>query len=186
MHRDDLLSQVRVRARLRGRGHAQRVVEAVVQALQGLVPETVFHGLTAQLPFAVDRTPPPGGVADDRTAGACRDLIRDVARRLHVDEPDAAFYARITFEQLNAFCRGTTPARIAPSLPADLRPLLSARADEPAHRSLRRLQTLGSAVATLSLRAPVAEALVGTPGPAVGAGDRTAIPALRATSAELG
>ena len=157
MHRDDLLSQVRIRARLHGRGPARRVVEAVVQSLQDLVPETALRGLTAQLPFEVRLRSSHRGDAGDSGAGASRKLIRDVARRLHVDEPDAAFYARITFEQLNAFCHGITPARLAPSLPVDLRPLLSARATEPAPGFRRRLATLGSAVGTLSLRADVTE-----------------------------
>ncbi|BCJ50143.1 hypothetical protein Asp14428_16180 [Actinoplanes sp. NBRC 14428] len=153
MHRDDLLSHVRTRARLHGRGHAQRVVEAVVHGLRGVVPEASWRGLTAQLPFAVGaavaRAEPVGG-------GACRALIRDVARRLNVAEPDAAFYARVTFEQLNAFCQGITPARLAASAPADLRPLLSARAEESAHRSRRRLATLGTPVSALTLRTHLA------------------------------
>ena len=68
-----------------------------------------------------------------------------------MDEPDAAFYTRITLGQLNAFCHGITPAQIAKEAPPALRPLLCARADEPAHRSQHLVETLGSAVTTLSL-----------------------------------
>jgi hypothetical protein len=61
----------------------------------------------------------------------------------------------VTLEQLNAYCRGTTPAGLAASLPADLRPLMSARAEDPAHRHRHLVRRLGSAVTNLSLGAPV-------------------------------
>jgi uncharacterized protein (DUF2267 family) len=150
MHREDVLSEVQRRARLRGRNHARRVLHAVLGALREYVPEPVFQRLADQLP-ADAGAPPPGGPAV--ATGGCRDLIRDVARRLHVGEPDAAFYARVTFEQLNASCpHGTSPARIAPSLPADMRALVCARAHDPADRHRHVLRTLAPVVATLSLR----------------------------------
>jgi uncharacterized protein (DUF2267 family) len=167
MHRDDLLSQVRIRARLRGPNHARRVVQAVLRALESFVPEPELRALTGQLPAGLGATPPPAGPgvtpAAAETGGAVSArclLIRDIARRLNESEPNAVFYARITFEQLNAFCRGTTPARLARAVPADLRPLLSARAQEPAHRDLVR--TMGSATPALSLRVPARQVIAKT------------------------
>jgi uncharacterized protein (DUF2267 family) len=157
MHRDDLLSQIRQRARLHGRNQARRVVQAVMQSLRTFVPETEFRSLVAQLPPDIDLTPvdtlPPGDNLDDGT-GAGRRLIRDIARRLHVSEPDAAFYTRVTFAQLNAYSRGDGPALIAGLLPAELRPLVSAQADDPALRHRNLIRTLGAAVPSLSLRGP--------------------------------
>jgi uncharacterized protein (DUF2267 family) len=147
MHRDDPLSQVRIHARLHGRGQARRVVRAVLHALQQIVPEEPFHGLVGQLP--ADLALESRG---HRPTGSRHQFIREIADELHVHRTDAAFYARVTFEQLNAYCRGVTPAGLAASLPADLRPLLSARADNPADRHQRLVRALGSAVTTLSLR----------------------------------
>jgi uncharacterized protein (DUF2267 family) len=156
MHRDDLLTQIRIRARLYGRNHARRVVQAVMHALRKFLPETAYHGLAVQLPADVGVTSPDRRHASHSPTvetSASHQFIRDIADELHVTGPDAAFYTRITFEQLNAFCRGITPAQLAESLPADLRPLLSARADAVAHRH-RLMRLLGSAVTTLSLKPP--------------------------------
>ncbi|GAA3951772.1 DUF2267 domain-containing protein [Actinoplanes auranticolor] len=152
MHRDDLLTEVRIRARLYGRNHAARVVRAVMHALRNVLPEPAYLGLVSQLPTEVAVT--PAGRRDVRPDRAALQLIREVADELHVSEPDAAFYTRTTLEQLNAFCRGTTPAQLAASLPADLRPLLSARADDPAQRHRHLVRTLSSSLATLSLKGP--------------------------------
>ncbi len=154
MHRDDLLTQIRIRARLYGRNHARRVVQAVMHALRKHLPETAYHDLVGQLPADVCVTSPGRRqVSHGHTVKtrAAQQLVRDIAEELHVTGPDAAFYARITFEQLNAFCRGVTPAQLAASLPADLRPLLSARADSPAHQH-RAMRMLGSAVTALNLQ----------------------------------
>jgi uncharacterized protein (DUF2267 family) len=153
MHRDDLLSQVRISARLYGRNQARRVVQAVLRALREHVPEAAFRNLTAELPAGVE-VPAAGRSEPVTGATAARRLIRDVAQQLHIDEPNAAFYARITFAQLNAFCRGTTPAQLAARLPADLRPLLSARAEDPAQQHRQLFEAWGSAVTALSLRSP--------------------------------
>jgi uncharacterized protein (DUF2267 family) len=159
MHRDDLLSQVRIRARLRGPNHARRVVQAVLLALRDFVPEPELHALTGQLPADVSALPAGTGPSGSGpgTVSARRVLIRDIARRLNENEPNAAFYARVTFEQLNAFCVGTTPARLAHAVPADLRPLLSARTHEPAHRDLAR--TMGP---TFTLRSPARQVIART------------------------
>jgi uncharacterized protein (DUF2267 family) len=151
MHRDDLVTEVRIRARLYGRNHAGRVIRAVMHALRNVLPDPAYQGLAAQVPAEV------GLAATDRRhhTGSAQQLIRDVADELHVSEPDAAFYTRVTLEQLNAYCRGTTPAGLAASLPAGLRPLMSARAEDPAVRHRQLVRMLGSAVTNLSLGAPV-------------------------------
>ena len=159
MHRDDLLSEIRTHARLHGRNHARHVVRAVLQALRDIVGEPAVRDLTEQLP--PEARPPASGSSPSRDAAttdarASTRLVRDIARQLHVSEPDAAFYARITFEQLNDFCRGVTPAGLAAALPADLRPLLSARLHDPAERYRRHIRQLGGTVATLSLRSTAA------------------------------
>ena len=121
-----------------------------MHALRNVLPETAYLSLAGQLPAEV------GLVVTDRRphTGSAQQLIRDVADELHVSEPDAAFYTRVTLEQLNAYCRGTTPAGLAASLPASLRPLMSARAEDPAHRHRHLVRRLGPAVTKLSLGVP--------------------------------
>jgi hypothetical protein len=114
-------------------------------ALRPVVPDAQWRDLVAQLP-------PEIKVGNSSGSGS-KDLVRDVATLLNVSEHQAAFYARVTFEQLNSYCRGVTPAGIASSLPAGLRPLLTARVDDPARRHRLVLRSLGAAVPTLSLRA---------------------------------
>lgn len=150
MHRDDLLTQVRICARLHGRNQARRVVRAVMQALEKRLSPTAFAELAAQLPADIGVTM-SGRHIEQCTA---QQLIREVAEELHVPEPDAAFYLRVTFEQLNAFCRGVTPAQLAALLPGDLRGLLSARSADPAQRPRQFVLLLAPAVATLTLKAP--------------------------------
>jgi len=155
MHRDDLLSQIRICARLHGRNEAGRVLQAVMHALRGLIPGPAYDDLTRQLPAGLDVIAADRGPAGDGTgsgAGTWHRLVHDVAEELHVEEPDAAFYTRITLGRLNAFCRGITPAQLAEGAPDGLRPLLCARTDDPAHRAQHLLTMLGPAVTTLSLR----------------------------------
>jgi uncharacterized protein (DUF2267 family) len=159
MHRDDLVSQVRARARLHGRNEARQVIQAVLQAFRRLVPDTTFQQIVGQLPRELnalcvgrDRGQGPASDTDD----ACRSLVRAIAQQLHVDEPNAAFYSRIVFEQLNTSCRGITPASLAQSLPAEVRPLIAACAEDPAWRYRDRFPVLGSSAALPSLRAQAA------------------------------
>ncbi|GGQ62786.1 DUF2267 domain-containing protein [Couchioplanes azureus] len=168
MHRDDLVSHVRARGRLHGRNEARRVIRTVLQACRQLVPDRTLQQVIVQLP--AELAPPRVAPADDgagrqHIAGdACRTLIRSVAQGLHIDEPNAAFLSRVVFEQLNSYCRGVTPASLAPWAPAEVRPLLSARPDDPARRYRLLLPTLGSAGAVLGRR-PAAPAI--TPAPAL-------------------
>ena len=145
MHRDDLISQVRVRGRLHGRNEARRVIRAVLQAFRQLVPDDTYRQIAVQLPAEIAVGP--------AVPGDGRPLTREVARQLYVNEPNAAFLSRVVFEQLNAYCHGVTPASVADSLPAEVRALVSARADDPAHRFRRLFPAIGPSAAVLSLRA---------------------------------
>ncbi len=164
MHRDDLLAGVRVRARLHGPNEARRVIRAVVETLGTLVPGPI-RGLAGQLPADLGITLPEG--ASWSTEGrACRRFLRDVAARLLVDEAEAAFLSRVTLGELNAYCRGVTPARLAAMVPADLRPLLRAQPEEPAPRYQRVLQRTVPAAVTLRLEPTPARPAVVTAGAA--------------------
>ena len=152
VQREDPLTQVRIHANLYGRSHAGRVVGAVLGALRPHLPGPVWNDLAARLPDGIEVTPSAAAAGDAREA-----FISDIAQRLNVRETDAAFYARVTFEQLNAYCHGVTPAAASSSAPAGLRGLLTARADDPASRHRLRLAAMGAAVNGLSLRRPAVE-----------------------------
>lgn len=149
MHRDDLVSQVRVQGRLHGRNEARRVIRGVLQALRPLIPDDAFRQITAQLPAEIGPIPAATGAGP---------LVREAARLLYVDEPDAAFLSRIVFAQLNSWCHGLSPASVAAALPADARALVSARADDPAQRFRRLFPAIAPSAGVLSLRRPAAPA----------------------------
>jgi uncharacterized protein (DUF2267 family) len=147
MHRDELVTQVRARARLHGRKEAGRVIRAVLLAFRPLVPDVTFQRFARQLPDEVRAPLAEQGPWAEREPsvenGTARAFVRQVARRLHIDEPNAAFLSRVVFEQLNDYCREVTPASVAASLPAELRPLISARAETgpPSRRHLAALSS---------------------------------------------
>jgi uncharacterized protein DUF2267 len=136
VYRDDLVSQIRAEARLRGRREAGRALAAVLAELCLLVPDTVARELAARMP--ADLPPAPTGVPAT-SAG----LVSRVAARLIIDEPDAAFLCRVVFAELNAAPVGPAPAGLAPLVPAGLRPLLRARRDDPARLSRQILARFG-------------------------------------------
>jgi uncharacterized protein (DUF2267 family) len=177
MHRDDLISQVRVRARLHGRSEARRVLRAVLLAFRTEIPDETFRRIAAQLPAELH-------LGDDPAPAAGLPLVRAVAARLYVNEPNAAFLTRVVFEQLNAYCHGVTPASVAASLPAGLRPLVSARADDPAQRFRRLFPAIGPSATVLNLsRVTPAEPAAAEPAAAEPAAAEPAITAVIARPA---
>lgn len=118
MHRDDLLTGIRIKARLHGRREALRVLHTVLDALAATAPPGPMRELRAQVP-------PPAGTAG--RSGLPGDLIGSVARALGVEKPEAAFLTRQVFGQLNVWCHGVTPADLAADLPAALTGLVTAR-----------------------------------------------------------
>ena len=144
MHRDDLLSGIRINARLYGPREALRVLHAVLDALAATAPPGPMRELRAQVP------PAPATVERHL---APHDLIGSVAGILGVDAPEAAFLARQVFAQLNVWCHGVTPAALAPDLPDRLTGLLTARPDE-ADRYARHLTAVSDGMPLLAPRSP--------------------------------
>jgi hypothetical protein len=120
----DLLTRIAERARLHGPNETRRTVCATLEALTGVLPPLVLHPLLITIPDGIRRELPVGRAPRLRN---CREFITAIAGRLHVEEPEAAFRARIIFEQLNDQPYGLTPASVAHLTPRDMRPLLTAR-----------------------------------------------------------
>jgi hypothetical protein len=161
MDRESLLVRIEQRARLHGPNETRRAVGATLEALGAVLPQPIVHRLLMRIPADVRHQLPAGsGLASaprDEVEN-CRDFIGLIGRRLHIDEPDAAFLARVIFEQLNRPSRGLTPAGVAHLAPGDLRPLLTARLPEavsqrPTHTmpayavTARRRTELGTVIA---------------------------------------
>ncbi|MEV6601099.1 DUF2267 domain-containing protein [Actinoplanes sp. NPDC051346] len=128
----DGLTHIQQRARLHGPHETRRAVRAVLEALAEIIPFPVLYRLVARLPHEIRPRLPQAAIADhDRPATGCRDFIKGIARRLFIEEPDAAFLARVVFEQLNTNSHGLTPSTIASLAPHDLRPLLNSRSPHP-------------------------------------------------------
>ena len=132
MDGQDVLARIQERGRLYGVNHTRRTVQGVLDVLSDLLPSPALRRLTAHLPADVRPPLPP---RETRTIEVltCRAFIARLAARLFVDEPDAAFLARVVFEQLNTTA-GTTPAAVAHLVAADPRLLL--RAGVPQARPL--------------------------------------------------
>jgi uncharacterized protein (DUF2267 family) len=125
MDGQDVLARIQERGRLYGINQTRRAVHGVLGVLADLLPTPAFRRLTAHLPADV-RPPVPSGEGRPIEVLTCRAFITRLATRLHLEEPDAAFLARVVFEQLNTAAEGASPATVAHLVAADLRPLLSA------------------------------------------------------------
>ncbi|WP_203843114.1 DUF2267 domain-containing protein [Winogradskya humida] len=121
----DVLVRIQKRARLHGPNETRRAISAILETLGDILPHHVLDQLAANFPDDLRPTshmPPATAVPPGRNT-----FISRLATRLLIDEPDAAFLARVIFEQWNAAARTHTPATIAHLAPADLRPLLRAQ-----------------------------------------------------------
>jgi uncharacterized protein (DUF2267 family) len=148
MDGQDLMARIQERGRLHGTNQTRRAVQGVLGVLQDMLPAPAFRRLTAHVPAELHPAPPSAAVRPIEMLG-CRAFVGRVAARLFLDEPDAAFLARVVFENLNAAASGTTPAAIAHLVAADLRPLLRAGVT---HRPAPQLRITVPAPATATLK----------------------------------
>lgn len=131
----DLLAIVQERGRLHGPNETRRAVRTVVGVLADVLPPPIFQRLVVHLPGPVRIGLPHSGIP----VAGCRDFITRIGGHLLVDDPNAAFLARIVLEQLNSAWHGHTPAQFAHMAPEDLRPLLRATAPLPSFAPAARM-----------------------------------------------
>jgi hypothetical protein len=127
MDRPDLLSRVQQRARLHGPNESRRAIRAVVDALVEAVPVAHSRRLAMRVATETGAGLPAAALTDHSgRSGGCHTFIAEIAQRLFIDEPNAAFLARVVFGELNSAGHGITPAAVSSLAPPDLRPLLGA------------------------------------------------------------
>jgi uncharacterized protein (DUF2267 family) len=127
MQHDEFIGQVQHRAHLDSRGAAERATRATLETLGERIPDGLAGNLAAQLPIEIGehltRTAPlaagPTGERFDR-----QEFIRRVAKNETVDEPDAAYHARVVFEMVSEATTGGVVDKVYQSLPDDVSGLL--------------------------------------------------------------
>jgi uncharacterized protein (DUF2267 family) len=126
---DEFIGQVQARARLSSRGDAERATRATLETLAERIPEGLADNVAAQLPHEIGehlrRTIVYGGVGTGERFDA-REFVRRVSERSGTDEPQAAFLLRVVCEFVDEATTGTLSRKVAPSLPDDLRGLVTA------------------------------------------------------------
>jgi uncharacterized protein (DUF2267 family) len=129
MQHDEFIGQVQNRAHLSSRGDAERATRAVLETLGERIPEGLADNLAAPLPHEIGehlrRTAVYGGAGTGERFGR-QDFIARVAERAGVREQQAAYLARAVAEVVNEATQGAVMAKVAESLPADIRELVTA------------------------------------------------------------
>ncbi|POM27085.1 hypothetical protein BTM25_14940 [Actinomadura rubteroloni] len=129
MQHDKLIGQVQARARLASRGEAETACRATLETLGERVPEGVADHLAAQLPREIGenlrRTEVFGGAGTGERFDR-HDFVERVAQRAHVDEPRAAYLARVVFETVGEATQGGVMDKVAAAVPDDIRQLITA------------------------------------------------------------
>ncbi|WP_019629221.1 DUF2267 domain-containing protein [Actinomadura atramentaria] len=128
MQHDQLIGQVQARARLASRGEAETACRATLETLGERVPEGLADHLAAQLPREIGenlrRTEVFGGAGTGERFDRA-DFVARVAARAQVDEPRAAYLARVVLEMMGEATEGGVMDKIADAVPDDIRDLLA-------------------------------------------------------------
>jgi uncharacterized protein (DUF2267 family) len=124
MQHDELIGQVRHRARLASRNDAERAIRAALQTLGECIPEELTDNLAAQLP------PEIGGYLYRGVANGERfdrqEFVARVAARAGTRQQHAACLARTVFEVIDEAVQDGVMLKVAGSLPDDIAELLTA------------------------------------------------------------
>jgi uncharacterized protein (DUF2267 family) len=139
MQHDEFIGQVQNRARLDSRGAAERATRATLETLGERLPDGVADNLAAQLPREIGehlrRT--AVSVFGDGTGERFnrQEFVRRVADVESVDEPAAAYHARVVLEVVDEATNGQIVGRVYDTLPDDLSALLRAGSTGDAGRT---------------------------------------------------
>lgn len=128
MEHDEFIGQVQHRARLASRGEAERATRATLETLAERITDGAAQNLAAQLPREIGehlrrKAPAQAGSGEQFSSG---DFIERVTDREGVDEPDAAFHARVVLEVLDEATTGGLMAKVREQLPGEFDRLFEA------------------------------------------------------------
>lgn len=127
MQHDEFIGHVQDRGRLSSRGDAERATRAVLETLGERVPEGLAEHIAAQLPHEIGehlrRTVTLGGQGTGERFDM-NTFVSRTAERAGVDEPQAAYLARVVAEIPDEATQGVA-GRVNESLPTDLGNLLT-------------------------------------------------------------
>jgi uncharacterized protein (DUF2267 family) len=133
MDEDTLMGQVQNRVRLSSRADAERAVRSTLETLAERIPAGLASNLAAQLPHEVGEH--LRRVADDPSHESGERFDRDefihrIGHRAAVDDPQAAYLARVVFEVID---QAASPVMdtVRGVLPEDLRQLDLAKLADP-------------------------------------------------------
>jgi len=121
---DELIGQVRYRARLASGSDAERAVRAALHTLGECIPEELADSLAAQLPREIGEylyLGVPNGERFDR-----QEFVARVAARAGTRQQHAACLARTVFEVIDEAVQDEVMLKVAGSLPDDIAELLTA------------------------------------------------------------
>jgi uncharacterized protein (DUF2267 family) len=124
---DELIGQVRHRARLSSWGDAERATQATLATLGECMPEELADNLAAELPREIGwhlrRPAGSNGLADGQFDR--QEFIARVAARAGVRQQLAACLARTVFEVVGEASEGDVMAKVVESLPDDIAELVT-------------------------------------------------------------
>lgn len=128
MDHDGFIGQVHHRARLRSRGDAERATRATLETLSERIADGSAANLAAQLPTEVGehlrrKAPEHAGTGEQF---ALDDFFHRVPDREGVDQPDAAFHARVLIEVVTEATTGGLMPKIREQFPDEFAPLFEA------------------------------------------------------------
>lgn len=129
MQHDEFIGQVQHRARLDSRGAAERATRATLETLGQRLPDGLSDNLAAQLPQEIgEHLRRTASVFGDATGERFdrQEFVRRVADVESVDEPAAAYHARVVLEVVDEATNGQIVQRVCDTLPDDLAQLLTA------------------------------------------------------------
>lgn len=129
MQHDQFIGQVQNRARLDSRGAAEQATRATLETLAARIPDGLAENLAAQLPPEIGehlrrKSSPAGEGSGERFDR--QEFVRRVADTGAVDEPTAAYQARVVMEVVDDATSGQIVNRVYEALPEELAGLLRA------------------------------------------------------------
>lgn len=128
MDHDEFIGQVQHRARLGSRGDAERAARATLETLAERMAAGAAQNLAAQLPREIGehlrREAPAQGGTGERFS--LDDFFERVTEREGIDQPDAAFHARVVLEVTDEATTGSLMAKVREQFPSEFDRLFDA------------------------------------------------------------